>query len=202
MLYSSGAINGTSGSDSFETPPWSLSQPFTIASPSIVTDLSNIGIWVVAGDTFTSLDWTISTSADGGGTVESSAADVGPSTSMQLTPASSYGNSGAYDVYNMSFSVPDVSLAAGTYYLTLSNGIVNCGGCSGSATSPYWDINGSGSGVAYFDGNSDITNRSWSFEVDGHAPTTSAVPEPSYTMLLGVGLAALVVLKKFRPNQA
>jgi hypothetical protein len=151
VLYSDGAINGTEGGSTifnFLGNLWSVSDSFTLASNSTVTDLSNIGIWLDPGDTLTSLDWIISTAADGGGTVEGSA-DNAPSTSTQLTPAGSYGNDGNYNVYNVSFSVtPGLSLAAGTYYLTLEEGITNPTG-----TAVYWDVNyGPSSTTYYFNG--------------------------------------------------
>lgn len=196
VIYSSGSINGTIYADALSTPPWTLSQPFTVASPSYITDLSNVGIWIFGGYSFESLTWTISTAADGGGTLEATATVTSPASSTQLTPASSYGNSGQADVYSMSFSVPDVLLGSGTYYLTLSNGFTNCN-CADAADALYWDRNNvATTGVAYFEGNTDITNVGWSFQVDGHGPSTSTVPEPSYLTLLGAGLAALVVQKR------
>ncbi|HTS48440.1 MAG TPA: hypothetical protein VMH05_10880 [Bryobacteraceae bacterium] len=198
VIYSSGAISGTNHYDAFDTPPWSLSQPFTVGSSSYVTDLSNVGIWIFGGYSLQSLTWTISTASDGGGTIEATDTVASPASSTQLTPASNYGNSGQADVYNMSFSVPDVLLAPGTYYLTLSNGFTNCDCPDNADTALYWDENDvKTTGVAYFEGNTDITNVGWSFQVDGTS-SISAVPEPSYILLLGVGLAALVVQRTIR----
>lgn len=201
-LYSSGPISGTTRGDA-TSPPWSLSQPFTISTPSIVTDLSNVGIWIdndfdATSYTFASLTWTISTSADGGGIIDATDTVTSPESSTQLTPVDDYGESGNFDVYNMSFSVPDVSLAAGTYYLTFNNGTTNCN-CSGNAPyALYWDENGSTGGEAYFSGGPDFASG-WSFQVDGSS--ASSVPEPGSMILLGAGLAALGVQKKIRPRR-
>jgi len=198
VIYSAGAINGTIYADAFNTPPWTLSQPFTVGSSSYVTDLSDVGIWIYGGYSFQSLTWTISTATDGGGTIEATDTVTSPGSSTQLTPASSYGNSGEADVYNMSFSVPDVLLAPGTYYLTLSNGFTNCDCPDNADTALYWDRNDvDTTGVAYFEGSPDIPDVGWSFQVDGTS-SISAVPEPSYILLLGVGLAALVVQRTIR----
>ncbi len=192
MLFTSGPINGTIGNDSFITPPWSLSEPFTIVSSSFVTDLSNMGIEVINTTTFATLNWTISTGADGTGTVEASATNVGPSTST------AFGTFGNFNIFNMSFSVPSVLLTPGTYYLTLSNGVSACNpNCSSqAANSAYWDeVNKTtGTGATYFNGGQDSTNLSWSFEVDGSS--ASGVPEPGSMMLLGAGLAALWIKKR------
>lgn len=210
-IFSSGAINGTIGSDSFITPPWSLSQSFTVASDSYITDLSNVGIWLLQGTTLASLTWTISTDPDdagGASTLVAQGLNVAPSSATQLTPATSYGNNDQFDVYNTSYAVDDVLLTAGTYYLSLSDGVTSCdvaNDCADfgqNANSPFWDENGSSGGGLYFDGGAnglgggfDGTPNSggWSFELDGYS--ASASPEPGSIMLLGAGLVALGVRK-------
>lgn len=191
ILYSSGPIDDTAAWDSFASLPFTLSESFAIASPSYVTDLSNMGIVIADGYTFTNFTWTISTGADGSGTVEATDTVSAPSTSSFIVAETP----GEWDLYNMSFSVPDVLLAAGSYYLTLSNGITNCG-CPGYANeSLYWNENGSPGGVAYFDGSPDYS-AGWSFEVDGSS--ASGVPEPGSMLSLALGLAALGLVARRR----
>lgn len=200
VIYSAGAINGNIYADSFYTPAgWTLSQPFTVGSDSVVTDLSDVGIWIFGGYSFQSLTWTISTGADGSGAIATDTVSS-PASSTQLTPASDYGYSGQADVYSMSFSVPDVLLTSGTYYLTLSNGATNCN-CSSADESLYWDRNDvDNTGVAYFSGNPDFADVGWAFQVDGYSAGTSPVPEPSDLILVGAGILAIMVQKKIRPK--
>jgi hypothetical protein len=185
ILYSDGGVNGSIGAfpiyDGNE-----VTDSFTISSSSTVTGVSNVGLWAIAGDIPTdlpaTLSWVISTSPDGGGTVEGSGSGVGLSTSL-------FGIAfNEYFVYSGSFTVGSVTLSAGTYYLELENAV----------PSPYpgsvgWDIN-TGPSTADVNGSSVAAE---SFEIDG----TVNAPEPTTTVLFGMGLAALAGVPRLRRNR-
>ncbi len=183
-LYSNGGVNGTFAGLQI-SQAYATSDSFTLGSNSTLTGASNIGIWVDTGDTLTSFDWSISTSPDGGGTSEGSGS--GFSSATELTPTSSYGFSGEYNVYNVSFTIPDLALAAGTYYLTLQNATTaNQGGV-------YWDQNdGPSTASTYYDGTFLDAVESESFEIDG--TTSSTTPEPGTLVLFGSGLLGMAGL--------
>lgn len=180
VLYTNGPINGAYGGDNFDSTSY-ISDSFVLSTPGTIGGVSNIGVWVYGGDTPLTVDWTISTAPDGGGTVEGSASGVS-FTNTFFT--SSYG----YDIYNSSFTVSDLSLAAGTYYLELTNAT------SAQSGPVYWDIN-SGPSAADFDGESVPSD---SFEIDG---ASSATPEPASVMLLGAGLAAFAGMKRLKTRR-
>jgi hypothetical protein len=99
------------------------------------------------------------------------------------------GNSSLLFLYSSSFTFPSIDLAAGTYWITLFNGIDNTGFVLA------WDVetpNG-GPSKAFFQN----TNRpidSESFSLDG----TAVVPEPSTMLLFGSGslLLGIIVHRK------
>jgi len=184
-LYTDGAINGTIGAyDINASFSDEVTDSFTISSSSTVTGVSNIGLWVFSGDTLETLSWVISTSPDGGGTVEGSGAGVTLTKSLFLSD-----NSFGYDVYSASFSVSSVVLSAGTYYLELENAI------SSEDKAVAWDAN-NGSSTADQNGTSSISAES--FQIDG----TVNAPEASSAVLFVIGLAGLAALARLRCRRA
>ena len=181
LLYTDGAINGTfSAYDINESYSDEVTDSFTISSSSTVTGVSNIGLWVFTGDTPETLSWVISTSPDGGGTIEGSGAGVALTKSPFLSD-----NSFFYDVYSSSFSVSSVVLSAGTYYLELGNAI------SSEVNAVAWDVS-NGSSTADQNGTTSIPAES--FQIDG----TVNAPEPGSVALSGLGLALLAGLARLR----
>jgi hypothetical protein len=104
---------------------YSVSESFTLAATATVGQIV-FGAWVNTGDSITGVTWSIGTAPFG----TSSGSGVAAATS-------SYDSSNAdgYDVHIATFAVPGVTLAAGTYYLTLSSAASTAGG------PVYWDIN-------------------------------------------------------------
>ncbi|MCU1334530.1 MAG: hypothetical protein JWO19_111 [Bryobacterales bacterium] len=167
-----------------------ISDSFVLSSAATLTGV-NFGAWNFAGDTITSVDWAIGlTPFSSIGTDHGTAAVTG---TFQFT------NAAGFNIYSDIFALPGVSLGPGTYYLTLSNAVLN-GGASGAHA--FWDEN-DGAGVdAWRNDNGTVAQLSGtncafshpnagtcaeSFQILG----TAAVPEPGTITLLGGGLLLL-----------
>jgi hypothetical protein len=181
-LYSNGPIDGEDSAYTISGDV-NVSDSFVISDDSIVTGASNIGLWVIEPYAPLTLNWTISTSPAGGGTVEGSGSDVSLSTNFfGVSPDN-------HDVYSASFSIPSLDLAAGTYYLELSDATAQ------NSEAVFWDQNG-GPSIAYQNGEGPLASNS--FEIDGAVAT----PEPSSAALslLGIALMMLVARLRKRPS--
>jgi hypothetical protein len=158
---------------------------FTLSQNAMVTGV-DFAAWVDPGDTLTNVDWVISSGPSFGFLASGTGAAVSGSYYSSV--------SGIYDVDEESFSTPDLSLAAGTYWLELQNAVT-----SGSSF-PYWDVSGGPSQAwqvidgSYLGGG---TMPSETFQILG---TTAATPEPSSFLLLASGMVGLaeMVRRKLR----
>ncbi len=176
-LYTNGPVNGTFSGWSINSG-FSVSDSFSLAQASTITG-ADFGAWLFPGDTLTSVDWSIGLTpfdaSEGAGTVTPNGA---------LDFVNEYG----FSIDTESFSVPSLSLSAGTYWLTLQNGSTSLGDLV------FWDINNGGS-VAFenfygnVNGNQEPGSNSDPFDING---TPAATPEPSSFLLLGSGLLGLV----------
>jgi len=187
-LYSNGPINGTV--DAWNTCCGLIvSDSFTLSSNSTVTSFDG-GFWVGPGDSPASTSWAITTGNPSflGGTVVASG-------------SGSYSNSlyclgcglGVFDIYTSTLSGLNVSLAAGTYYLELYNGLTAFGGNS----SLFWDEN-SGPSTAYEYPFFTTGIPSQAFNIYGTTGTTT--PEPGTLILLGSGIAGLAGMLRRKIN--
>ena len=131
-VYDNGPIIGTSA--------WlinsgnSVADSFTVASPASISGVA-FGEWVVTGDTPTQVDYAIMTAALGGTTLESGTAAL----------SSTFVFNNSYDVYESVFSIPNLALSVGTYWLQLQNAETAQNGIAA------WDIN-NGPSTAYVNG--------------------------------------------------
>ena len=199
VLYNNGPING-------HIDAWSISygnimsDSFTLTAASTLSEV-DLGIWIhpTAGDAPSYLKWRIGDSVP----------DylLGPlgdtaflTNSLSCSHSISCGGN-AFDVYASSFSLPNIALGPGTYYLTLDFGVTSFG------DSLFWDVN-NGPSVAYRNG-VDMKDsieigpgsNSDAFRILGTSDEPPAgVPEPASTatLLSGLALVAGLARRKMR----
>ncbi|HWF01458.1 MAG TPA: PEPxxWA-CTERM sorting domain-containing protein [Caulobacteraceae bacterium] len=184
VLYSNGPING-------EVDAFTIDQGFQIADSFTLTHASTLtgvtlSLWQYPGDTTTSVDWGITTTAN-------SYPVTGTAVVTQDSVVSAL-NGDSYTTVNDSFALPDVTLAAGTYYLVLQNASVTAG------DPVYWDSN-EGVSVAYanwygnlanYDYDNNLTNSpSSSSETFSILGVVTAAPEPGTWAMMLVGAAVI-----------
>ena len=128
VIYENGPVNGT-------TDAWTInfgyvvSDSFTLTSAATVTGF-DLYTWEFPGDTLTSVDWSI-TSSPNGGTVYGSGTVSGSSLTDSFISTNQYG----YNIDKISASGLNASGGSGTVYLNLQNAVV------ASGDPVYWDEN-------------------------------------------------------------
>jgi hypothetical protein len=160
----------------------STTNSFTLGNLSVVNGL-NFPLWIPAGDTATSVTWSI-TSSPFSGILASGTVGVLPNN--YINPA----DGGVYSVYDEYFSIPDLSLSSGTYWLQLENATTM------NNAAVYWD-QANGVASAYM-GDIDTPVPSEFFQISG---TTTATPEPSSWLLLGTGVFGIAGIARRRFQQ-
>ena len=167
-LYSNGA--GNYGINAWTIGPasygFSVSDSFTISANSTATS-ATFDVWVFPGDTVSSVDWSIGGTAFGG-----------TATTAATTGTFIENNAFGYDIYTETISLGSLDLSAGTYWLTLENGVASFG------DPVYWDENDGPSSA--FD-SSEGAIGSETFTIDGTS-SGPVIPEPSSLLLMGSGL--------------
>jgi opacity protein-like surface antigen len=198
VAYTNGDVNGTIVGWTISSS-FSVADSFTLLSSETLNSVS-FGAWVSPGDTEETVDWAIvddpadCSSGTSCSPVEASGAGAA------LTPTFDSTNS-VYNVDTDTFSLPDVVLGPGTYWLALYNATTADSGTL------YWDENDGPSEawenvVGYLtpaNSNSNCTTGgstgycSESFTI---FDTGSAVPEPGTVALGGFGLLLLGGLRR------
>jgi hypothetical protein len=185
-------INGTKNAYGFSNPN-SISDSFVLSSPATLSQL-NIGVWLQSGNTPTGATWAIGTTPFASDLGTGSA---GFSYSNLFTHTL---NGWSYNIDSVSFSLPNVSLGVGTYYLTLSNGTGaqnnwiawdendGAGPDGGSITYHLWSMDGGS--------NYDTRAGAEAFQLLGTLDSTTATPEPTTDALLGSGLFGVWFLRR------
>jgi hypothetical protein len=148
---------------------FSVSDSFTLTSATILSGV-DIWTWEFPSDSVTQVDWAIGTdfflSNSGSGTA---------SVTNSVIATNDFG----YDIDKVSFSFTPVSLAAGTYYLTLQNAT------HPSGNPVYWDENG---GPSSAQENAVGTIPSEAFDL---VSGSTGTPEPGAMALVGCGILLL-----------
>lgn len=119
VLYDSGSTTGNYSASNFAGG--GLEGSFTLSQASVVTGV-NFVAWTYQS-TLASLSWGISSTSPSGILGSVSPTDVGPT----------YTNAPWY-VSTYNFSTGSLALSAGTYYLTLQDGVTS------DRSNPFWDM--------------------------------------------------------------
>jgi hypothetical protein len=178
VLYDNGPLLGLSNSI---YSVYSTADSFTLSQDSVVTGV-NFNVWFIPGDTFFSVDFGITntpyTYADNG----TASVTLGPGFAGSPTLPN-----GATEGAAASFLVGSIPLAAGTYYLVLSNAVTAFNSVI------YWDLN-YGPSFGYQCSNGGLANvycggasGSNSFQIIGQAVT----PLPSTWTMMLIGFVGL-----------
>jgi len=183
VLYSNGQYDGTDA--------YSINNGYQAADSFVLSSASNVnGIGFVAwnntSDQITAVDWSILSGSPGDQSSSILASGTANVTNTYL------GNNTLADLNSDVFSIPAVSLNAGTYWVELQN--------AASSSLSYWDVNSLGGSSAWTsDGFVDGSNT---FEVYGTVGTSASVAEPASLALVGAGLLGLLGLSMIRCRRA
>jgi hypothetical protein len=177
-LYSNGPVNGT-------TDAWTVDFGFVVSDSFRLTGIGevtgvNFYAWTFPGDVLETAEVSITSSEFGGTTYADQI--------LNFTQSACSANQLGYNVcLESSNGMTPLRLNAGTYWLNLSNAVVNDG------DPIFWDEN---SGPSQASENSVGTIPSEAFTILAGEPvsttsTTGTTPEPTSVMLWGSGVLAM-----------
>jgi hypothetical protein len=177
-LYSNGPVNGT-------TDAWTINFGFVVSDSFSLTNIGevtgvNFYAWTLPGDVLETAEVSITSSEFGGTTYADQI--------LNFTQSACSANQLGYNVcLESSDGMTPLRLNAGTYWLNLSNAVVNDG------DPIFWDEN---SGPSQASENSVGTIPSEAFtilagELVSTTSTTGTTPEPTSVMLWGSGIIGL-----------
>jgi hypothetical protein len=193
IAYSDGPINGT-------IDGWTLSagfqvaDTFTLGSAETMTGVT-FGAWTLPGDTVTNIDWAIVLDPTN---IAGSTLDSGAGAAVTQTFDGTSGGSfaGLYNLDYETFSLPDLNLGPGIFWLVLENAV------SAEGNSVYWDEN-DGPSEAWGNTTGYLTPANESCSAAGSSGYCSQafsidnnLPEPGTTLLFATGLIGLGLVRR------
>lgn len=177
-LYNNGPVNG-------QVDGWAINFGFVVSDSFALTRNSSVqgfdfDAWVIPGDRPETVDWSISSSPNGGTIFASGTAN--------LTSQFLFVNRDGFDIDEETVSGLNIPLSSSLgYWLNLQNAVTQQG-------SPlYWDEN---SGPSLASENALGTIPSESFDIIG--TQGGSTPEPSSLMLVGSGILGITSLVRRR----
>jgi hypothetical protein len=182
-IYDNGPTNGNIDAWTI-TAGFATSDSFTVGGPAAVNGLS-FAAWLFPGDVLASADVLITSEEFGGTTYFDQ--------TVNFVQSNCIANNNGFTVCSEAGSFSGPTLNSGTYWLTLSNAMVN------DDDPVYWDEN---DGPSQASNDSVGTLPSESFTVLGAGTTTGSTsatgttPEPSSILLLSSGVLAVGGLLK------
>lgn len=191
--YDNGPINGN-------TNAWTINLGYIVSDTFYAggpTTGFAFGAWEYFGDSLTSVDWSITTGANGGTTIGSGTATASGGKGGTLTDQFRFQNDYGFDIDLVTVTGLNVSTTSGTtYWLNLFNATVP----SGDPVA--WDEN-SGTGCGGSGGGANCPSLAYDIEVGTIASEafsisgsngTGTTPEPGSIMLFGSGVLGLAGL--------
>ena len=187
IVYSNGPVNGQLNAFAINEGIVTADS-FTLSAATSASSVTFVSWRDVASDVFATVDWAI-TSTDFGGTTFGSG-------TASLTESLLFKNSEGVSVFSDMFSLPDLALGPGTYWLQLGNAVVQNSVGTVINAPIFWDEN-NGPSLAFQQVNGTVieslantdgpnTTGSETFSIAG---TGSAVPEPATGALVLGGMA-------------
>ena len=175
VVYSNGPINGTIDAWNIGGP-FEVGDSFTLTTGATVSSVSNMGLWLIPGDTAGSVSWSI---------YSNSGSLITQGTSNFNDTFLGFNSAGAA-VYSAGFALSPTSLAAGSYILVLQ------GATDAFNAGVFWDENDGASMAAQC---TNFTNcmsiGSESFQIN-----SPSVPEPATLSLIGAGLLGAAAMRR------
>ena len=180
ILYNNGAPCPSQCTDAWTiSTPFAVTDNFTLVGNATLTGV-DFAVWVYPGDIPQSVDWELGNSAFGSNIGVGTASNLG----VTVLGLNEYG----FDLDEVSFSLPEIQLGAGTYWLTLQNASIANG------DPVYWDENSGSDCSSPGCPSQAFSNEvgsipSESFDIRGNYNGTT--PEPGSVILFSSGLVAL-----------